>query len=170
MAGIAQTGAQELLNFNTKVSIPVVSGSAPAFVPGLYWIDTGSGNAVKEYNGSAWVVAPANNYLALLTADPTGVSTIAGLTEVTTSGYSRVAVSFNAATAAYPSVATNSSLITFGPFTANMALPAQWVAMVSVVSGTTGFLRRTWMLASPQQVSATQTVDIAAGALQITES
>lgn len=170
MTGIAQTGAQAELNSLTKVAIPVVSGTAPTWVPGLYWIDTGSGNAVKEWNGSTWAVANATYYLALLTADPTGQSTIAGLTEVTTTGYARVAVTFNAATAAYPSVASNASLIAFGPFTANMAIAAQWLALVTVPTGTAGFLLNTWTLSSPQQVSATQTIDIAAGALQITES
>lgn len=169
MPGLAQVGAQTELNSLTGVAIPVVSNSAPTWVPGMYWINTGSGNSINTWNGVAWVTA-GSNYLALLTADPTGLTTIAALTEVTTTGYSRVAVSFNAATAASPSVTSNSNLIAFGPMTANMTAPASWVALVTVASGTVGLLLNTWSITPPQQVSATQTVDIAAGALQITLS
>jgi hypothetical protein len=121
------------------------------------------------WNGTGWVAA-GNPYLALLVADPTGVSTIAGLTECSDSGYSRTEISFGAASAAYPSIASNSSLISFGPFSVNMSLPAQWLALVSVSSGTTGLLLDTWTFSPPKQVSATQYISIAAGALEITIS
>jgi hypothetical protein len=170
MTGIAQTGAQLGINAITKQSIPVVQNTAPTWVPGLYWVDTSSGNAVKEWNGSAWAVAAATGYLALLSADPSGQSTIAGLTEDTTTGYARIPVTFSAAAASTPAVASNSSLLAFGPYTANQALPCQWLALVTVSTGTLGFLLQTWTLSTPQQVSSTQTIDIAAGALQITES
>lgn len=168
MTGIAQTGAQLNLNSLTGAAVPVAQSSAPTWIPGLYWYDTVN-TLMKEWNGSSWV-AVTSNYLALLTSDPTGQTTIAGLTEVTTSGYSRIPVTFSAATAATPSVALNSSLLTFGPMSANMTLAAQWLAMVTVSSGTVGFLLNTWTLSTPQQVSATQTINIAAGALQITQS
>jgi hypothetical protein len=169
LTGIAQAGAQTYINSITGVSIPVVASSAPTGVTGGWWVNTSSGNAVMSWNGTSWVAA-GNPYLALLTADPTGQSSISGITECSDSGYARVEVSFGAASAAYPSVASNSSLITFGPFSVNMSLPAQWLALVSVSSGTTGLLLDTWTLAVPQQVSATQTIDIAAGTLQITTS
>lgn len=169
MTGITQAGAQTQLNALTGFTVPVVAASAPTGVIGLYWINTSSGNSVNEWNGTSWVAA-GNPYLALLTADPTGVSTIAGLTECTDSGYSRVQVSFSAATAAYPSVASNTALITIGPFTVNMSLPSQWFALVSASSGTTGLLLNTWTFSPPQQVKATQTINIAAGALQIIQS
>jgi hypothetical protein len=169
MTGIAQAGAQIELNAVTGVSTPVVASSAPTGVIGGWWINSSSSYSVNTWNGTAWVAA-GNPYLALLVADPTGQSAISGLTECTDSGYSRVQVAFNAATAAYPSTAENTSLITIGPFSVNMSLPAQWLALVSAASGTTGLLMNTWTISTPQQVSATQTIDIAAGALQITNS
>lgn len=169
MPGVAQTGAQFQLNSLTKTAIPVAQAAAPTWVPGLYWYDTVN-SLMKEWNGTTWNTVAANNYLALLTADPTGLTTIAALTEVTTAGYARQPVSFSAATAASPSVVSNSGLITFGPFTANMTTAAQWVALVTVLTGTTGFLLESWVLSQPQQVNATQSVTVAAGALQITIS
>jgi hypothetical protein len=166
MTGIAQTGAQLELNSLTGNAVPVVAGSAPTWIPGLYWINSSGGYSVNQWNGSSWVAA-GSNYLALLTADPTGQTTIAGLTECGDSGYARIAVVWNNATAAYPSITANTSLLAFGPFTVNMSLGAQWLALVTVLSGTVGFLLNTWTLSTPQQVSATQTIDIAAGALQM---
>ena len=115
-------------------------------------------------------VSGVSTYLALLTADPSGLSTIAALTEVTTAGYARVAVVWGTPSATYPSVVSNTNLITFGPMSANMTLPAQWLALVTSASGTSGELKYTWILNAPQQVLATQTVAIAAGALTISQS
>lgn len=112
-------------------------------------------------------VSGVTTYLALLTADPSGLSTIASLSEVTTSGYARVAMTWSAPSASIPSVISNTNLVAFGPMTANMALPAQWLALVTSASGTSGELKYTWSMDSPEQVLATQTVNIAAGALTI---
>lgn len=169
MTGVAISGAEMQLNALGMINIPVVSGSAPTGTPGKFWIDTGSGNAVKTWNGTAFVLAVAP-YLALLTADPTGVTTIAGLAECTDSGYARQQVTFSAATAGPPAQMVNSTLIQFGAFTVNMSQPCQWLALVSVSSGTTGLLLNTWTLNAPQQVLATQFVDIAPGVLEITTS
>lgn len=169
MTGMAQAGAQIQLNALTGYSIPVVASSAPTGFTGGFWINSSSGYSVNSWSGSSWVTASLP-YLALLTADPTGATTIAGLSECTDSGYSRVQVAFGAASAAYPSTASNSSLLTFGPFSVNMTLPVQWLALVTVSSGTAGLLTNTWTISSPQQVEATQTINIAAAALQITQS
>lgn len=169
MTGIAQSGAMAELNSLTYANAPIVQTATPgAGMPGQLWINVASA-PVSQWNGAAWVTA-VNRYLALLTADPTGQTTIAALAECADSGYSRQQVTFNAATAAVPSVASNASLITFGPFSVNMALPVQWLALVSVASGTTGLLMNTWTISTPQQVSATQSINIAASALQITNS
>lgn len=170
MTGVAQTGAQIQLNTVTKAVIPVVQGSPPTWVPGLYWIDSSSGNAVKDWNGAAWVIASATYYVALLTSDPTGLTTVASLTEDATTGYARVAVPFSPSVAGPPVTISNSGLVTFGPFTANQALPVQWAALVTSSSGTGGFLLETWTFATPQQVLSTQTINIAAGFLQIIQS
>lgn len=169
MTGISQAGAQTQLNALTGYSAPIVASSAPAGFIGGYWINTSSGNSINEWTGTTWVTSVLP-YLALLTADPSGLTTIAALAECTDSGYSRIAVTFGPASAAYPSVATNTGLLTFGPFSVNMSLPVQWIAMVSVASGTAGLLLNSWSISAPQQVQSTQTINIAASALQITQS
>jgi hypothetical protein len=169
MTGVAQTGAQVQLNSLTRAVLPVVSSSAPTWVPGMFWIDTGHANAIKAWNGSAWVT-DLNLYLALCTADPSGQVNVSGLTECADSGYSRQAGPFAQATAAYPSVAAGSSLIQFGPFSVNMALPVQWLALVNTPSGTGGFVFQTWTLSQQWQVLATQTIDIPVSSLTITQS
>ena len=132
---------------------------------------TAQAGAIAALNGLTGVGVPAvPTYIALLTADPTGLTTIAALSEVTTSGYSRQSVSWGSPTMAYPSVIANSNLLTFGPMSANMSLPAQWAALVTSSSGTSGSLLYTWILENPQQVLATEDINIAAGALTITES
>jgi hypothetical protein len=168
MTGISQTGAQRAVASLVGAVVPVYGSTAPANpVPGQYWVNTSG--IVQEFNGSAWVTA-GNYYLALCTADPSNATTIAGIQEVTTSGYSRVQVQWNPATATLPAVISNTSLIQFGPMTANMTLASQWVALVSVASGTTGFLLYTWTLSKPQQVVATQYVAIPASDLTINQS
>lgn len=115
-------------------------------------------------------VSGVTTYLALLTSDPTGLTTVAALTEDTTSGYSRQTMTWGSPTAAYPSVIANTNLVVFGPYSANMALAAQWVALVTSASGTGGSLLYTWTLDAPQQVLSTQEISIAAGALTISQS
>jgi hypothetical protein len=166
---MAQAGAQTQLNAVTGFSLPVVAASAPTGIVGGTWINTSSGNAVMAWNGTTWVTAGLP-YLALLTADPTGSSLISQLSECADSGYARVQVIFGAASAAYPSVASNTNLLTFGPFSVNMSLPVQWLALVTPSAGTSGLLLNSWTIATPQQVNATQTINIATGALSITQS
>jgi len=129
---------------------------------------SGAQDALSAMVGSG--VSSGTYYFALLTADPTGLTTVAALTEVTTSGYARVAAAWGSPTAAYPSVIANSGTITFGPMTSNMLLPAQWIALVTSSSGTGGSLKYTWTLNAPQQVASTQSIVIAAGALTITQN
>ena len=116
-------------------------------------------------------------YIALLTASPytSGPSggyaqAISDLVEVTTAGYSRQSVAFTDASASYPAPVSNSAVLTFGPMTANMALSAQWAAMVTAVTGTTGLLLYFWNLDTPQQVSVSQSVQIPIGSLILSES
>ena len=170
MTGIALQGAEIQLNALTALTIPLVQTSTPGSGNlGQYWVAAASG-AISIWNGSSWVSAPTAYYLALLTADPTGLTTIATLTEVSDPTYARQQVVFGAATNTAPSQSTNTAQITFGPFTNNMTLPAQWAALVSVVSGTSGLLLGTWTLNQPQQVLATQSINVAAGQIEITTS
>lgn len=170
MTGIAPWGAQVQLNALAGLTIPVVAGTAPATpIPGQLWVNTSSGNAIEEWDGAAWIAA-GSRYLALCTADPSKAVFISDLQEVTTAGYSRVAVTFNPATNTIPSVSNNSGLIVFGPVTANMALSTQWLALVTVASGTVGNLAYTWTLDAPQQVLATKEIAIAADAITMNQS
>lgn len=169
MAGqIAEFGAAHLANALTGAAVPVVQGTAPTWFPGLYWIDTSSGNAVKTWNGSAWVTSPGARFLALLSADPVAANAvnISDLTEITTAGYSRQSVTFSHATTAYPSAASNSNLITFGPMTAGMTQAVQWIAMVTVASGTTGYFLESWLMPTALQVNASEVIQIGIGELE----
>lgn len=172
MTGVAQVGAQEMLNHLTRAALPVISNTAPTWIPGMSWVNTTTNPPLLyKWNGTTWTQDHGNPiWLALLTADPTGLVNISQLTECTDAGYSRQPCAFSPSTATSPVTSSNSSLIQFGPFTVNMALPVQWAALVDSSSGTSGFLRETWTFSTQEQVLATETVDIAAGQLVITES
>jgi hypothetical protein len=165
---VLEVGSELCLNAIAGNTVPVVAGSAPTWVPGLYWIDSGSAYAVKTWNGTSWVAA-GSEYLALATSDPTHATDMTGIIEVLTSGYTRQAVTWTAASAAYPSVLSNSATITWGPMTADMLLPADWVVLVTTASGATGFPLYAWQI-SPQQVSTSQNIQIATGALTLSQS
>lgn len=172
MTGVAQVGAQAMLNHLTREALPVIANTAPTWIPGMLWVnDSTNPPVLYMWNGTTWVPDSGGpSYLALLTADPTGLTSISQLSECADLGYARQPCAFNAATATSPVTASNSSLVQFGPFTVNMALPVQWAALVSSSSGTSGFLKETWTFSTQEQVLATETIDIAAGTLIITES
>lgn len=114
-------------------------------------------------------------YVALLTGDPSTsgsggsfATNVSNLVEVTTGGYARAPVVFTSATASLPSVSANNSTITWGPFTGDMQLSAQWAALVTVLSGTGGSLLYTWTLETPEQAASSQQIQIATGDLEIT--
>lgn len=170
MAGqIAEFGAAALVNHLSGQAIPVVAASPPTWFPGLYWVDTSSGNAVKTWNGSAWITGAGSRFLALLSADPVAANAvnISDLTEITTAGYTRQSVTFAKAALAYPSSAANTNLITFGPMTAGMVNAVQWVALVNVASGTSGYFQMSWLMPTAVQVNASQVIQIGVGALVI---
>lgn len=173
MTGVAQTGAQAMLNHLCGVAFPVIQNSAPTWFPGLVWFDSTTNPATaKVWNGVSWVTKASQGgpYVALLTQDPTGITTVSGLSECTDSGYARQTATFSQATGVAPTTITNSNLIQFGPFNVNMSLPVQWVALVSTSSGTNGFLGQTWSISQQWQVLATQVIDIPASSLTITQN
>ena len=157
---------------------PSIGIGAPTWIPGLDWIDTSSGAVLKTWNGTSWVAGNATRYVALLTASPftSGpgggyAESISDLVEVTTAGYSRLVCAFSNATAAYPAVAANSGVLTFGPMSAGMLQAAQWAALLThASSGTTGLLLYYWQLDLPQQVSVSQSIQVPIGALSLAES
>lgn len=174
MTGVAQEGAQSMLNHLCGSATTFIQNTAPIWFPGASWINTTTNPPVQyAWNGVAWVTAASigGPYLALLTQDPSGFTTIAALTECLDSGYTRQVATFGQASATLPSTITNTNLVQFGPFNVNMSLPVQWLALVTSSSGSaTGFLRQTWTLSQQWQVLATQVIDIPAGSLTITQS
>lgn len=114
--------------------------------------------------------APRNTYLALLTANIADDAAMTALPEVTTAGYARQQAVWTAATNARPSVASNSTVITYGPFTADVAVPITHAALVTVSTGTGGKVLYKFTLDSPQQPVSGQALQIAIGKLSISES
>lgn len=79
-------------------------------------------------------------YLGLATALPdTGASpTLANITEVTTAGYAREAVTWGAPVfPGSPVNVSNSAAVSFGPMTADMVVGANYAFLCDVASGTT---------------------------------
>ncbi|MEO6572089.1 MAG: hypothetical protein ABIO83_11150 [Ilumatobacteraceae bacterium] len=109
-------------------------------------------------------------YIALLTAAPTDATTMATMTELTTpatNGYDRKACAWAAATAADPSSAQNSALITFGAFTADLANVTH-LALVSALTGTAGDFIAYWTADVAKDPASGDSITIAAGALILT--
>lgn len=180
MAGqLTVTGAQALANTLAGTVPASIGTAAPSWVPGLDWINTsGSAPELYTWNGTAWVAGPATRYIALLTASPWTSGSDGGpaelvsdLQEDATAGYARQAVGFEAATAAYPSEAGSSNILTFGPYTASQPLAVQWAAMLThAATGDQGLLLYYWDLPQPQQVSVSQSIQVAAGGVTLDQS
>lgn len=176
---IAQYGAMATLNQLSGYAFPAVASSAPTWFPGLAWVDDSTDPpTIQSWNGSEWTpIESSQRYVCLLTADPstsgadsTPAVFISDLAELTTSGYSRQAVQFTAATSAYPAVCSNDAVITFGPFTAAMTNAAGWLALVDVSAGLSGYLLCTWALTESMQVSTGQSIQIAIGELVLDQA
>lgn len=169
---LAQTGDMALVNHLSGQAAPVASasGSPPTWIPGLAWYNT-TASQFESWNGTSWVTSPVpgSRWLALLTTDPVlggavNISDI-GFTECTTAGYARQPVTFTQASAAYPSSASNTSVITFGPMSATMLVPCQWAALVTCSSGTNGLFLASWYLSQPLQCNASQFLQCGTGEL-----
>lgn len=105
-------------------------------------------------------------YLALLSAAPTDASTLATMTELSTSGYARQSVAWTAPSGD-PSSTQNSGTITFGPFTADPPNVTH-CALVSASSGTTGDFLMWWSLTVAKDAAINESIQFAAGALVMT--
>lgn len=82
--------------------------------------------------------ATGSVWLALLTATPTDTNlTMAAVTEYAATGYARQVFGPTSATAAEPSVISNTGIITFGPFTAGTGATVTHAVICDAVSGTT---------------------------------
>lgn len=179
---LSATGAQALANVIGGIVPPaLVDGmaGAPAWVPGLTVIDYSASPPQPYYwDGTGWAAGVQPLYVALLTGDPTVSSPdggyaqgVADLTEDATAGYQRQPVTFaEPAGAGYPATISSTAALTFGPYTAAQLQSVQWAALVTSSSGTTGLLLYLWTLPAPQQVSASQSIQIAAGDLMLSQS
>lgn len=115
--------------------------------------------------------ATHSTYLALLTVvPPDDTVTPVSMTEVTTAGYARVAVTWAApAIVNGAELATNSGTITFGPISAvgGMTLPAVAAALVQNASGTAGDALMYWIFDIPLQAAQGESLQLAAGDLDM---
>ena len=123
----------------------------------------GANIALDAMSGRATQTA-RTTYLALLSAAPTDSTTLASMTEITTSGYGgRKSVTWGAPSGD-PAVTANTNVITFGAFTADPP-SAGWVALVSAASGTTGDFIYWWTADTARDAAIGDSITIAAGAL-----
>lgn len=112
-------------------------------------------------------IAARTMYLALLTAAPTDLTTLADMAEVTTAGYARQAVTFGAP-AGDPRVTSNSTAETWGPFTADPPIVTH-LALVSAASGTVGDLIAFWTANTARDAAIGDSISANAGAITLTE-
>jgi hypothetical protein len=122
----------------------------------------GANIALDAVNGRATQTA-RTTYLALLTVAGTDANTIAQLTEVTTAGYSRQAVTWGAPTGD-PAVAANTNAMTFGPFSADPP-SVGFLGLVSAASGTSGDFLYRWTADTARDGISGDSITVAIGAL-----
>lgn len=123
--------------------------------------DVGSGYALDIITGRAtnpFTASSRTTYIALLSAAPTDTSTLATMTEISTSGYARQSVTWSAPSAAETH---NTALITYGPFTADPPNITH-AALVSSSSGTTGDFLYWWALTTARDPSTGDSLTLAA--------
>lgn len=190
MAGqLAQFGAEYIGNKFSGQATPFVGAAHPVtWIVGQEWINT-AGSTVNVYDPltASWVAGPYNRYICLLTADPTTVlagSPAVNITDITaiedaTTGYQRQYIAWGTAAASEPSNILNSNVLTFGPYTANQALPVGYAAMIAVPAANStagspiaatvnnGLLFYFWQLPVTQQVLSTQSIQIAASTFEV---
>lgn len=133
---------------------------APTQVGAGIMLDAASGRATQTAR---------TMYLALLTAVPTATMTPATMTEISTAGYARQAVTFNAPTAASPSVQTNSGALTFGPFSADPP-NVPYLGLVSSSSGTSGQMTWGWTADTARDAASGDSIQVASAALSMSVS
>lgn len=125
----------------------------------------GAGFALDAVTGRATVTS-RTTYLALLTAAPSDSTTLGTMTEVTTAGYSRQAVTWSTPSGD-PRATSNSATLTFGAFTADPPNVTH-AALVSASSGTTGDFLWFWTLDNARDGANGDSLTVASGALVAT--
>ena len=125
----------------------------------------GAGIALDAASGRATQTA-RTMYLALLTGVPADATTPATMTELSATGYARVAVTFSAPSGD-PASTSNSGTLTFGPFSTDPA-NVPYCALVSSSSGTTGDLTMFWTLTAAKDAAIGESIQFAAASLVMT--
>jgi hypothetical protein len=109
--------------------------------------------------------ATGSVYLALLTAAPTDTNlTMAAVTEYAPTGYARQVFGPTTATAAEPSVISNTGVLTFGPFTAGTGSAVTHAAICDAVSGTAANIIATVALTASRTPAIGDSLQAAASA------
>lgn len=104
-------------------------------------------------------------YLALLTATPTDTNlTMAAVTEYAATGYARQVFGPTVASAAEPSVISNTAVITFGPFTAGTGATVTHAAVCDASSGTSANIIATVALTASRTPATGDSLAAAANA------
>lgn len=111
--------------------------------------------------------APTTLYVGLATVAVGATDTLSTITEVTTAGYSRQAVTFSAPSGTSPSAISNTAEITFGPFTADPPAVA-YAFLTDAASGTAGSIYYRWTGTSVD-AGLNESLRIAASSLVINE-
>lgn len=125
----------------------------------------GAVRALDAVQGRATQTA-RTTYLALLTAAANDATTLASMSELSATGYSRQTVTWSAPTGD-PSSTSNSATITFGPFGTDPANVTH-CALVSAASGTTGDFLMFWTLDAAKDAAINESIEFAASALVMT--
>ena len=125
---------------------------------------TGANISLDAATGRA-TQAARTVYLALVTVAPSDTTTVATMTEVTTAGYARQICAFSAPTGD-PSTASNTSTITFGPFSADPPNVA-YACLVSSASGSSGDLIAYWTANAAVDAANGESIQVAAGGLTL---
>jgi hypothetical protein len=124
----------------------------------------GDGYALDINTGRALPFTTSRSmYLALLIAAPNDATTMATMTEVTTTGYARQVATWSVPTG-NPMFTSNITSIVFGPFSASTVL-ISWCALVSASTGNIGDLTMYWTLNNPESIAAGGILTIPASAL-----
>lgn len=127
---------------------------------------TGANKMLDALTGRATQTA-ATTYLALATTAPTDTALGTELTTPGSNGYSRQVVAWDAPTGD-PSMTDNTSLITFGPFTADLGIVTHIMLMDVSTGGTASNCLAYWSADVAKDPANGDSITIAAGALVMT--
>lgn len=124
----------------------------------------GAGKAIDAMTGRATQSA-RTMYVGLATVAVTDADTLSTITEVSTAGYARQAVTFGAPSGD-PQVSANSAPVSFGPFTADPP-SVGYGFLTSAASGTSGEIVYRWAFDVAKDVGIGDSLQIPTGALTI---